>query len=111
VIALVITSTLLREGAALLQLAPRVYLAGLLLAPIGFLFGYLGARTLGMATAQRRAVSLETGIQNVPLALAIVMLSFPTEVQSEVLIVPILYGVAIVPLSALAVWLFRLKRY
>jgi BASS family bile acid:Na+ symporter len=111
VIVLVITSTLLREGAALLQLAPGIYLAGLLLAPIGFLFGYLGARTLEMATAQRRAVSLETGIQNVPLALAIILLSFPAEVQTEILVVPILYGVAIVPLSALAVWLFRLERY
>ena len=108
-IVLVITIALLREGATLMQLAPRVYLAGLLLAPIGFLLGSLGAKALGMATAQRRAVSLETGIQNVPLALGIILLSFPAELQTEILVVPMLYGVAIVPLSALTAWLFRLK--
>jgi len=91
----------------MLQIDPLIYVAGLSLAPIGFVLGYLAARTLGLAKAQRCAVSLETGIQNVPLALGIILISFPPELQSEILVVPILFGVTMVPMSALAAWLFR----
>ena len=38
-------------------------------------------------------MSLETGSQNVPLALGIILIRFPAEVQPEIMIVPILYGV------------------
>jgi BASS family bile acid:Na+ symporter len=106
-IVLVIASTLLREADAMLQVAPKVYLAGILLGPIGFILGYLSARTLGLATPQRRALSLETGVQNVPLGLAIILISFPLEIQSEILVVPIFYGVAIAPLAAFAAYLMR----
>ena len=106
-IILIIANTLLREAGALLQIAPSVYLAGILLGPIGFILGYLSARGLGLAIPQRRAVSLETGVQNVPLAMAIILLSFPGEIQSEILVVPIFYGITIAPLAALAALLLR----
>ena len=107
IVILVVASAILREGTAMLQIDPTIYVAALLLAPTGFALGYLAARTLGLAKAQRRAVSLETGIQNVPLALGIILISFPPELQSEILVAPILFGVTIVPLSALVAWLFR----
>jgi hypothetical protein len=53
------------------------------------------------------AVSLETGIQNAPLALGILLLSFEPSVQQEMLPAPLLYGVIVVPFSALVAWLFR----
>ena len=107
VIVLAIAITVQREFDAMLQVDPMVYLAGVLLGPIGFILGYLGARTLGMAIPRRRAVSLETGCQNVPLAMAIIMISFPVESQPEILAVPIFYGIAVTPLAALGAWLLR----
>lgn len=106
-IILVVASTLLREADTMLQVAPKIYLAAFLLAPIGFTLGYLSARTLGLPSPQRRALSLETGVQNVPLGLAIILISFPVEIQSEILVAPIFYGVAITPLAALAALLMR----
>ena len=110
-IILVIANTLLREAHVMLQLDPSIFLAGILLGPIGFILGYLGARALGLASPQRRAVSLETGVQNVPLAIAIILISFPGEIQSEILVVPIYYGIAIAPLAALAALLIRNRGY
>jgi hypothetical protein len=52
-------------------------------------------------------VSLETGLQNIPLAMAIILISFPNEIQHEVLVAPIFYGIAITPLAMLGAWLLR----
>ena len=86
-----------------------VYLAATLLGPVGFGLGWLGAGVLGLGERQRRAVSLATGIQNAPLALGIIALSFPADVVDEVLLAPALYGVIVVPLSALAAALYRMR--
>jgi BASS family bile acid:Na+ symporter len=106
-IAVIIIGILLRHSDTLMQIDARVYIAGLLLAPTGFVLGYLSALATGLARAQRRAVSLETGSQNVPLALAIILLSFPAEVQPEIMTVPILYGVTVAPFTGFMAWLFR----
>ena len=98
---------LFRHFDTLMQIDARIYLAGLLLAPTGFVLGYFSALATGLVRAQRRAVSLETGSQNVPLALAIILLSFPAEMQPEIITVPILYGVTIAPFTGLIAWLFR----
>jgi len=101
------TSNILRESDAMLAMDSSVYLAGVLLGPIGFLLGYISARLLGLESPQRRAVSLETGLQNIPLAMAIILISFPHEIQHDVLVVPIFYGIAIAPLAMLGAWLLR----
>ncbi len=106
-IAVIIAGILLRHSDTLMQTDISIYLAGLLLAPTGFVLGYLSALAMGLAGTQRRAVSLETGSQNVPLALGIILISFPAEVQPEIMIVPIIYGVTIVPLTGLIALLFR----
>lgn len=46
-------------------------------------------------------------MQNIPLAMAIILISFPSEIQHEVLVVPIFYGIAITPLAMLGAWLLR----
>ena len=104
---LIAGSNILREGDSMLMIDSSVYLAAVLLGLIGFLLGYLGARLLGLESPQRRAVSLETGLQNIPLAMAIVLISFPNGVQHEVLVVPIFYGIAITPLAMLVAWFLR----
>jgi len=104
---LIAGSSILREGDAMLMIDSSVYLAAVLLGPIGFLLGYLCARFLRLESPQRRAVSLETGLQNIPLAMAIILISFPNEIQHEVLVAPIFYGIAITPLAMLGAWLLR----
>ena len=106
-VAVAIASNIYREADAIRMMDPSVYLAGFLLGLIGFMLGYLGARLLGLTDPQRRAVSLETGLQNVPLAMAIILISFPGEIRSEILVVPIFYGLAVVPLAALVALLLR----
>ena len=75
--------------------------AAAVLGPIGFTLGYLGTRLLGLAPRQRRAIALETGIQNAPLALGIVVLRSLGPMPQEVLRVPLLCGVLVVPASAM----------
>jgi len=104
---LIAGSNIMREGDSMLMFDSSVYFASVLLGPIGFLLGYIGARFLGLESTQRRAVSLETGLQNIPLAMAIVLISFPNGVQHEVLVVPIFYGIAITPLAMLVAWFLR----
>ena len=106
-IVLVVVNTLLREANNILQTDPNIYLAGILLSPVGFFLGYMGARLAGLEAPQRRATCLETGVQNVPLALGIILISFPPEVQAQILVAPIFYGIVIAPLTALAAMAFR----
>ena len=87
-ILVIMIGILYRHSEIFMQIDASIYIAGLLLAPAGFVLGYLSALATGLVMAQRRAVSLETGSQNVPLALAIILLSFPTEVQAEIMIIP-----------------------
>jgi hypothetical protein len=107
IIVVIVAGVLFRHSDTLTQIKPSVYLAGLLLAPTGFVLGYLSAWALGLVRVQRRAVSLETGSQNTPLVLGIILISFPSETQMELMIVPLLYGVTIVPMTALVAWLIR----
>ena len=106
-IVVIVAAILLRQSDTLMQISASVYVAGLILAPTGFALGYLSAWALGLVRVQRRAVSLETGSQNTPLILGIILISFPPQAQPEIMIVPILYGITIVPLTALMAWLFR----
>lgn len=107
VLVLVVVSSTVRDSAQIFSYTGAEIIAATLLGPIGFLFGHLGARMLGVAVRQRRTISLETGIQNAPLAIGIVVLSFPGVVAEEALRIPLLYGVLVVPASALLAAVFR----
>lgn len=87
--------------------SPRVYTAIISLGLFGFLFGLLLARAFRLNWRDARTVSLETGIQNVPLAIAIIVLSFDTRAQQELLPVVALYAIFIVLISVLATALYR----
>lgn len=106
-VTIVILANLYTEGAKSLEFGWRAIVAGTALGPIGFALGYVGTRLLRLAPAQRRAIALETGIQNAPLALGIVVLSFSGALQEEILRVPLLYGVLVVPASAVLAFAFR----
>jgi BASS family bile acid:Na+ symporter len=82
-----------------------VYLATIGLGVIGMVLGYVLARMLRQDPRRSRTIALETGIQNGPLAVLIVTLTFSGTMQQEVLLIPILYSLFIV-LSSTAVTLW-----
>ena len=56
-----------------------------------------------------RTIALETGIQNGPLGVLIVLLTFKGDQQQAVLLIPVLYSLFIVlTSSALTVWFRRI---
>lgn len=74
----------------------------------GFLFGYYLSRALGMSKRRCRTVSLETGIQNGPLAFAIILFSFPDkQVANSVLWPALLYSFFIVNTSTVVTYFMR----
>ena len=86
-----------------------IYVASISLGLAGFLFGYYLSRLLGAYPIQQRAISLETGIQNTPIAFAIILLSFPdSAMQNDMLWVAILYSVfIIISSSCITLWFRR----
>jgi len=76
----------------------------------GFLFGYVFPKALRVHPRNARTISLEIGIQNGPLAVALVMLTFSGEMQQQVLAVPVLYSLFIViSASVLTLWYRKLE--
>ena len=112
VIVFLIVSWLSRaeNRANMLQTDWNVYLAVVAVGVIGVAFGWVMARVLRCAPRQRRAIALETGIQNSPLAFAIIAMSFAGHPLMGLLLwVPILYALFIV-ISASVVTLV-MRRY
>mgnify|MGYP002784446856 CR=1 FL=1 len=82
-----------------------VYFASVGLGLIGMALGYGLSRLLRQDARRSRTIALETGIQNGPLAVLIVLLSFEGEQQQQVLLIPVLYSLFIVlTSSAITVW-------
>ena len=101
VLLLLVVSGLARNHVLLLDLPAAQLLAALALGAAGMGLGWLGARLCGLGVAQRRAVSFETGIQNSPLAIAVVLASFPEEVADRMLPIPLLYALLVLVTATL----------
>lgn len=85
----------------------EVYAAVILIGLIGFTFGYLFSRVLRLNPQKARTVSLETGIQNGPLAALIVIMTFADETQQLILLIPVMYSLFIVINSTIATVFYR----
>jgi BASS family bile acid:Na+ symporter len=82
-----------------------VYFAAIGLGVIGMVLGFSLSRLLRQDPRRSRTIALETGIQNGPLAVLIVLLTFKGEMQQQVLLIPVLYSLFIVlTSSAVTVW-------
>ena len=87
----------------------EVYFAAIGLGLVGILLGYLLSKGLRQDNRRSRTIALETGIQNGPLAVLIVLLTFSGEMQQQVLLIPVLYSLFIVlSSSAVTVWFRRI---
>jgi BASS family bile acid:Na+ symporter len=107
VILFLIVSWVPRNWHLLLETGLPVYTASIGLGLAGFLLGYGLSRALRQDTRRARTIALETGIQNGPLAVLIVLLSFSGEQQQLVLLIPVLYSLFIVLTSAAVTLWFR----
>ena len=107
VILFLILSWLPRNGALVIETPVSVHLAIALLGVLGFAGGLVTARLAGLDPRRARTVSLETGIQNGPLAALIVVLMFPPAMQADALLVPVLYSLFIVALASALTLVYR----
>ncbi len=105
VILFLIGSWVPRNWSLLMTTASPVYLAAIGLGILGMLLGYFLSRGLKQDKRRARTIALETGIQNGPLAVLIVTLTFTGTMQQQVLLIPVLYSLFIViTSSAVTVW-------
>jgi BASS family bile acid:Na+ symporter len=84
-----------------------VFFAAIGLGLIGMMLGYWLSRLLKQDNNRSRTISLETGIQNGPLAVLIVTLTFKGEMQQQVLLIPVLYSLFIVLTSSAITYWYR----
>ena len=96
-----------RNWGFLLGTPGSVFFAAIMLGLMGFLCGYGLSRLLRQTPRDARTVALETGIQNGPLAVALVVLTFAGTQQQEILAIPVLYSLFIVITSSLLTLWFR----
>jgi len=92
VIILAFFTAIAQNKEILLTTSWKIYLSVIIFPYFGFLFGYIVSKLSGLDKVSQRTVSLETGIQNTPLTIAIIMLSFQEPVLSKVLIIPAFYA-------------------
>jgi bile acid transporter len=105
VILFLLVSWVPRNYQLLLSTPWPVFFAAIGLGLFGMLLGYWLARLLRQDNNRSRTISLETGIQNGPLAVLIVTLTFSGEMQQQVLLIPVLYSLFIVISSSIiTVW-------
>jgi len=109
VILFLVGSWVPRNWPLLLQTGLPVYTASIGLGLVGMALGYALSRVLRQDRRRSRTIAMETGIQNGPLAVLIVLLSFTDDRQQAVLLIPVLYSLFIVLVSsAVTVWFRRL---
>lgn len=107
VIVFLVVTWVPRNFQLLLDTSWQVFAAVILIGVVGFTFGYFFSRVLGLNPQKSRTVSLETGIQNGPLAALIVIMTFADETQQLILLIPVLYSLFIVINSTIATFFYR----
>ncbi|MDD9969388.1 MAG: hypothetical protein OXR73_24300 [Myxococcales bacterium] len=109
VLVLLVGTSLWRNADSLAKVPMLGYVASIGLGTFGMALGYLVARLLGLSVPARRAISLETGIQNSPLAFAIIIGSFPDALHERMLWLPMAYALFVLMSASCATWYFRRK--
>ncbi len=103
----ILVSWVPRNWQFLVTTTPATYVAAIGLGLFGITIGYAFARGLRLHPRNARTVALETGIQNGPLAIAIVAFTFSGDQAQSYMAVPALYSLFIVIVSTLVTLVFR----
>ena len=106
-IVFLIVSWIPRNWSFLTTTGWATYAASIGIGVIGITIGYLFAKALKLHPRNARTVGLETGIQNGPLAIAIIAFTFSGTEQQAINAVPVLYSLFIVIISTLVTLYFR----
>lgn len=106
-IAFIAISWVPRNWQFLMTTTPATYVAAIGLGLFGIAIGYAFARALKLHPRNARTVALETGIQNGPLAIAIIAFTFAGDEAQSYMAVPALYSLFIVIVSTLVTLVFR----
>ncbi len=85
----------------------EVWVLALLLQPLGCAFGFFSAKLLSMSPKDQKTISLETGVQNFTLTIAVINLTFQGEVLEKVLMFPLAYGLLYFSNSGILVAFYR----
>jgi BASS family bile acid:Na+ symporter len=96
-----------RNAGLLAETSWQVYLAAIGIGAFGFLFGFITSFFARLGLRRAATISLETGIQNGPLALSIVLLSFSGPIADQIVFIPVLYSLFIVIISSLVTIFYR----
>lgn len=107
IIAFLVITWVPRNWQLLLTTPWQVYFISIFLGAIGIAAGYGLAKAFKLHPMNARTVGLETGIQNGPLAIGIVILSFTGEAQAKILVIPVLYSLFIVIVASFVTFYFR----
>ncbi|MEM7645054.1 MAG: bile acid:sodium symporter [Pseudomonadota bacterium] len=102
-----VVSWIPRNWGFLLSTGWATYTASIGLGLVGIAVGYAFARGLRLHPRNARTVALETGIQNGPLAIAIIAFTWPADEAQAVMAVPVLYSLFIVIVSTGVTLIFR----
>lgn len=102
-------ATWVPRNSGLLATTPwQVYLVAVCLGLFGITISYAIAKAIKLHPSNARTIGLETGIQNGPLAIAIILISFEGNPRlGELLIVPALYSLFIVIVATFVTLFFR----
>lgn len=86
----------------------RIYIGSILLPFAGFLFGYLVAMICRQDPVRCRTIALETGIQNFPLCMTLLTLTYSKDMFAQISLFPLLYGVTCILCSLVFLGIYRL---
>jgi len=107
VIVFLIVTWVPRNWGLLMTTPWQVYFVAVFLGMFGISIGYGIAKLIRLHPMNARTVGLETGIQNGPLAIGIVILTFGAPLMEEVLLIPVLYSLFIVIVATFVTLYFR----
>jgi BASS family bile acid:Na+ symporter len=102
-----IVSWIPRNWEFLLTTTWATYFGSIVLGLFGFALGYGFSTLLKLHPRNARTVALETGIQNGPLAIAIIAFTFSGSEAQSIMAVPVLYSLFIVITSTRVTFWFR----
>ncbi|RWS14429.1 ileal sodium/bile acid cotransporter-like protein 3 [Dinothrombium tinctorium] len=88
----------------------QIYVAEILLPLLGLSLGYSLASIFGLSYAQRRTIAIESGIQNIGTALAIVSLSYPFHQLRKVWLFPFMYAFSMLGICIVMAVIFQLQK-
>jgi predicted Na+-dependent transporter len=108
VILFLIVTWVPRNWELLLSTPWTVYFVAIMLGPIGITTAYLISRAIRLHPANARTVALETGIQNGPLAIGIIVLSVrDVEAMNQAVLIPVFYALFIIIIAGIVTLFFR----